>query len=325
MMQTLSQWRSTWFWLQVLVTAAASLYLLFAVDWSSLWTVIQGGLLVKLWPGPVLTFIGLALASLRWSQLLQLFRVNIKIGQAFLLYLTATFYGVVLPGVLGGDVVRVGLGARSTGEPLVKILSSALLERIFGFMAVLCIGLSGTLWLSILNENRLSQEFVLWLVPAIIFGLLAMATTLLIAGPLIQRLFGRIKVFLRFFQFLEQLFSLCKKISLRQAWNTLFVSGLFQLAEIWVYFIFSEALGISISFEYFLLIIPIVYLATALPISLGGLGVREGALVFLLASANVNANQAATLAILVYFNRLIVAVISGVIINANRWWHAYRT
>jgi hypothetical protein len=55
-----------------------------------------------------------------------------------------------------------------------------------------------------------------------------------------------------------------------------------------------------------------VYLATVLPISPGGLGVREGTLVIVLAQFGLAASDAALLAVAVFLNRVAVGAVGAV-------------
>ena len=57
---------------------------------------------------------------------------------------------------------------------------------------------------------------------------------------------------------------------------------------------------------------PIVYISTILPVSLGGLGVREGTLVYLLAKVGVLSSDAVALSFLIHFNRVAVGSIGGI-------------
>jgi glycosyltransferase 2 family protein len=70
-------------------------------------------------------------------------------------------------------------------------------------------------------------------------------------------------------------------------------------------------LRIHLPFSYFLILFPIVYLATVLPISIGGIGVREGVLVYFLSQSGVPTSDAISLSFLVYMNRMISALIGG--------------
>ncbi len=57
---------------------------------------------------------------------------------------------------------------------------------------------------------------------------------------------------------------------------------------------------------------PVTYIITTIPVSLGGLGVREGVLVYLLTQISITPSDAVTLSFLIYCNRVFVASIGGI-------------
>jgi uncharacterized protein (TIRG00374 family) len=83
--------------------------------------------------------------------------------------------------------------------------------------------------------------------------------------------------------------------------NVFLVSIFFQMNRIVITYIISLALGIDISFAYWIIIVPLVTLATMLPFSIGGLGVREGSFVFFLGQLSVNVSTAFLLSLVIFF------------------------
>jgi hypothetical protein len=92
----------------------------------------------------------------------------------------------------------------------------------------------------------------------------------------------------------------------------------FQASEIAVFVLAGSILRIDVPTAAFFAIVPVVYFATLAPISLGGLGVREGVLTWMLSKLGVPASDAVLLAFLVYLNRVLVAALGGVVQLATR-------
>jgi hypothetical protein len=74
-----------------------------------------------------------------------------------------------------------------------------------------------------------------------------------------------------------------------------------QGLAIWIYYYLGASIGIELSPMTYYTIIPIVFLVTSIPLSIGGLGIREGALVALLMSVNIDTQLAITLSLLFLF------------------------
>lgn len=80
---------------------------------------------------------------------------------------------------------------------------------------------------------------------------------------------------------------------------------------------FSVALGHPVSWEVFAVALPVALLATFVPISANGLGVREGVVVVLLARTGVPVAQAAALSLFVDVQMLPFAVLGGLVFLAE--------
>jgi glycosyltransferase 2 family protein len=72
----------------------------------------------------------------------------------------------------------------------------------------------------------------------------------------------------------------------------------FQLLILAATWALAETLGLDLDPALIAVVVPLVLIATALPISVGGFGVREGSFVALLADAGVSAADATLLSLL---------------------------
>jgi uncharacterized membrane protein YbhN (UPF0104 family) len=79
----------------------------------------------------------------------------------------------------------------------------------------------------------------------------------------------------------------------------------------------GRALGVNISLGYFFLYVPIVAALLMLPISLRGLGIREGAYVYLFAQAGVPSSLALTMGLLVYAAESATSLLGGILYAAQ--------
>jgi hypothetical protein len=74
-------------------------------------------------------------SAVRWRALLGVARVRLGVGEAFRITLESLAAGVVLPGGIGGDAMRVALVARR-GAPLGTIVAAVLLDRVIGLVTL---------------------------------------------------------------------------------------------------------------------------------------------------------------------------------------------
>ncbi len=91
---------------------------------------------------------------------------------------------------------------------------------------------------------------------------------------------------------------------------SLCLSIIAQYLIIICYIFLGLCLNIGLPISYYIPIVPVVFLATSLPISIGGLGVRESVLVYLLTLFNVDTQAAIALSLL-YFLILVILTLPG--------------
>ena len=96
--------------------------------------------------------------------------------------------------------------------------------------------------------------------------------------------------------------------------KTLGVSLVFNISLITMNYLIGLSLGDRVSIWYYFLFVPITSIVTILPVSFAGLGVREGAYVFLFTQAGMPRETALSLSLLVYVISIFTpGLIGGVI------------
>lgn len=95
------------------------------------------------------------------------------------------------------------------------------------------------------------------------------------------------------------------------------ISFVNQAMSILIVYAFGVAIGAQIDLQIILLIVPIILLIGVLPITISGLGIREGAFVVLLTAVGVSADQAFAVALLSRLGLLFPALIGGVLYAAT--------
>ena len=283
-------------------------YLMYLIDWKR---AIETVLHANPWfliAAPVVSLLAIALTSQRWRLILADSQVKYPAWQSFRGAWLGLFYGSFLPGVLGGDVLRVGMCVQYT-KCLAGIATAAiLLDRISGVVAVF-----GMLF-----------SFYLF-APGTAAILLTVDDTLLIAGLAFVGIGGLIAVlatrrlWARWFSsdakgiwgFISSMGKSLSALKNQTLVSVVSIALLAQFIETFSTFLIARAIGIDQPFTVFWAVVPLTFLIVFLPISLGGLGVREGAMVFLLARFGVPAQEAITLSFLIYLNRTLVGALGG--------------
>jgi glycosyltransferase 2 family protein len=225
----------------------------------------------------------------KWYPLLKAQGLGIPFARAARVYFAASFASMFLPTSVGADVLRTfALGARGA---LLEVGASIVVERMLGLLAslILCISV-------LLLAQALPLAFLL---PSIFGpGVALVGVTFLMLRPGWWRWLERYRD-RRWFQ-LGHRFALACMLYRRHA-GILVVVGVLSLIEqvfpIAVLWILVHALHLKVPLFALVVAVPLTLFVGRLPIAIAGIGVLEGALVYLLGLFGVSPAEALSLAL----------------------------
>jgi len=254
---------------------------------------------------------GLLISAVRWKMLLQLHGVNPTINYLNKSLLIGIFLNNFLPSSIGGDTYRAYDAATLKNSGWPKSISAILVERGTGVIGLVCFVL-----LSLFLGFRLTEFNTIFLVVIILFVLVSIFLLLLLNPRLLKPLNFLFKIkFMR--KLKDKLKSIVEAFAVFSNKKVLFVvvflSFLMQFNVILHYYFAALALKIDISFVSFLFMVPIVLLVAMIPISIGGIGIRENTTVYFLVSFGVLTSKAAIFPLLILFMLLLESIIGGVL------------
>lgn len=249
---------------------------------------------------------GYVFGSFRWWLLLKRAGIRIPFFEALSICYLGLFFNQFFPTGIGGDAVRI-YKLYQRGYAGSVSTASTIIDRLVGLLALLILS-----WLAmLLTEVKIlppTAEFLIGIAAATAFiGALLfffIPSPRIVTALVLQ--FNEQSIAGRFLKTLRA----CRTGSFRLLIAALLLSLILQSIMILVYAILARALDIDISLPILFFAIPIVFVATILPFSLGGLGVREGALVAVMGLMGVEMEQSGQLA-LAYLITLWLSIIPG--------------
>lgn len=264
------------------------------------------GTLLFLAAGLLFTFAGFVLSAWRWQRVFAVFDVHVPLRTLLAHYLAGQFVGNVLPSTIGGDVLRVSRAAKTTGTGDVAF-ASVVIERLSGFVALPLLSFVGfALEPSLLGLDRS------WIALAIAGAtVIALVLILVIAGS--PRLAGRFARHHNWTRFIGAVHVGVDRIrhEPRRSVSVLVAAIAYQLSVLTAVYCAIHALGISVPNGAVLAFLPAVASAQVLPISVSGLGIREGLLVLLLRPLDVTTGKAIGVGLLWYGMTLVVSLLGA--------------
>jgi len=220
------------------------------------------------------------LASLRWGVLLKRSQSRKKL---FSLCLIGGFFNHFMPGAVGGDAVKAYCLYKETGHGG-SSLGSVFLDRYVGYLALLSIGIIS----GVAGYSELKVLGLHWLMPALF--ILFLSGSLLFFGLRIGRRFKAIADFYDFFHDTLR--------DRRIIGKAFLLSLIIQALTILEIYCISLGLGQHPSFTALFVFVPLIVTAMAVPISISGLGLREGAFVVLFGLTGISADASAAISFL---------------------------
>jgi uncharacterized membrane protein YbhN (UPF0104 family) len=230
-------------------------------------------------PGAVILVVvgyttGQLISSVKWWTIARSGGITTPYPAALKAYFIGMFLNCFSFGMLGGDAARGILVAQ--GQPKkTEGLASVVADRIHGLIVLSCIALATS---AVMGRDRVAPD----LIQLLLLLVVGCAAGWLIGPWILPRLpfMKTTKIGLK----LQQVMAIFP----RDPQTLLVITSLsivFHLLQISLHWVMAYGMGITISFTTLLLVIPFVNIVCSLPISWNGLGVREKAYTYFLATA----------------------------------------
>jgi uncharacterized membrane protein YbhN (UPF0104 family) len=258
----------------------------------------------------VVYFLSQFLSTLRWEVLARPLGFK-KPFMVFLnFYLIGMFFNLFAPGTVGGDISRIyylgrdeeGGREKDWGGITLNATVSVFVDRVIGMMVLV--------WLGALGLILFPQYAVPSAVRLLTF---ALALGFIVGGlliPVLRRILPdvgystvvKLRVALR---------------SYRARWQAIpqaiALSFVIHLIQAWIHLLIGRAIHIEIPFSYCIILYPLVGTFAAIPITLNGLGLREGGYLFLLAVIGINSEKAIAFGVLLFLAIAADSLVGGVV------------
>jgi uncharacterized protein (TIRG00374 family) len=214
---------------------------------------------------------------------------------------------------MGGDAAKAYYTARDSDDTA-GAASAVLMSRITSFVGMLLIALPAL----VILHSQFTEQLVIWflllsllLIAAIIASVL---TAIFLPRLLSRSLKGKWtqhRMFLKFLEVGEALSSTVRRP--RSLFSATLFGILFWGTSFLNYYAYALALGLHVPLTFYVIAIPFVSIIAALPISINGFGVREGAFVYLFTLIRVPTTISLSLALLMDTQVLLFGLIGGCI------------
>ncbi len=253
------------------------------------------------------------LCLVRWRIFLRVAGVAAGWRESAGVFFAGLFANLFLPGGAGGDLVKIGL-LKGRGHEASRAALSVMMDRFCGSASMILVGMTLIIW----RKDWLAQSPAIGAVMngiLIYLGGLALVillTVVLSARGVTKRLPARAPGREKLIELSEAYFRFATDAR-RSLW-ALAVSTTMLVLYFLTYVLAARACGLATPVGDLLAIMPAVDILAGMPVSLGGVGVREGAFVILLGElAGVAPAVAISVSLTGYFLSVLWAVPGAVL------------
>jgi len=291
------------------VSVALLAFFLSRVDIIHFFRVLSAAQFYYIAAAMLIYLFGQLISSLRWALLARTLGFRNPYRDFAAIYFIGMFFSLFTPSTVGGDVGRVFYLARDGANdkggkagPVASATVSVLVDRAVG-MAVL-------IWIGAIVVAAFP---VYDLGPAIRYVTFAIAAGFVVGFfslPILSRLLeGRDNRILRALHLAVE--------NYRHHWRALVqamaLSLIVHALQSWIHVLLGRSLGIEIPWSYAFIVYPLVGTFSALPVSLNGIGLREGGYLFLLRHIGVGSERAIAFGLLWFIVVVLDSLIGGMI------------
>ncbi len=276
-----------------------------------------GDRLMSVTPLPIVMAVVLHFAAVlsgvaRWQVLLRARGISQPFPWLFRSFLIGRFIGAFTPSTTGLDGWRAFEVARRTGD-IAGSASVIVVEKLFGLvgMALVCAVLAPMGALDQLGPTAL--PIALSIAGGSAFGLWILSSA---ERTRVLARFAPKFVRARALKFAEALAT--QELNRARVMSALGLGVLSHVSISAVFAATGAALDVNASLVSLLAVGNAITIAVLLPISLGGVGVREGVAVMLLAGVGVSTSDAVLIALLGYVTGQVPAILGGVLLMLDR-------
>lgn len=301
-------------WFRIVVSGGLLYWIIQDASLSRIFSVIGTAIPMMLAVAVVMAALGYLISVARWRVLLAAQGTEARFGFLLKSYVIAAFFNNILPSTVGGDTLRVYDSWRAHGDKAGAVLV-VLVDRLLGVSSLALFASVGFVGLGLQVGGRGIWSALLWT------GIVSLP----LAGVVlfVPRLRCRAVSFVR--QLVcrfEPLAEIVEKIRIAlsrfdENRGALGRAGgwslLLQTNVVVYYFVLAWSVGIELSFLTFVFVVPVAILVTMIPITINGLGLREGIWAGLLGLHGIATEQAVALAWLVYGLILLQGLVGGVV------------
>jgi glycosyltransferase 2 family protein len=249
-------------------------------------------------------------SALRWTVLARPLGFETRYRDLSFYYLIGMFFNLFAPSTVGGDVTRVYYLARDGEKEHEKGWVTSTVPAAVSVFMDRALGMAVLVWLGAVGLVLFPD----YAVPSAIRSLTFVLALALAGGAVLMPLLRAVLP--------DDGHPMVVKLRLAMRayhahWGVIpqaiLLSFVLHLVQAWMHLLLGRALQINVPFSFCIILYPLVGTFAALPISLNGIGLREGGYLFLLGVIGVTAEKSIAFGLLLFLIVIVDSLIGGLL------------
>ena len=271
----------------------------------------------------LLAFALIWVSCVKWRLFLRASGNDASLWVLFRLYVIGYFFNLFLPSFIGGDIARSYQLGQELGKQRDAFVST-FMERFTGLLAMAALG---TIFVCIGTQATAGLElavsfigFVALVLALVCFSERIGKVALRLATYLVQRIFPSKLGFktIALMEKCDRAFAFCRSKPALMV-NSLLLSFVFHVLTVLNTEVAALAIGWhSVPFSGLFIVTPLVLLVSMVPLTPNGLGLQEGAFLFLLGRIGASQGEGLAVGLLLRVKVIIIGLIGGLFLLTQR-------
>jgi len=276
--------------LKIIISLSLLIYLLSKIEWEKSLSTIQNANFFWLGLAVILSIFDNILLTYKWNLLLKVRGKIVSFWRLFSINMIGGFWGLFLPSSLSTDVVRGYYLIKTSSDKAISV-TSIFVDRLFALLGLIvfvsiALFFSGDIFKDLYLETYIIIFLILIVIGFIIFNSNYFSNVLNLLDEKLgkKKLFGKvIKLRIALIEYIKYPLTLT---------YSFFLSLIVQLFRVFWYIIIAWAFNVNIPLVYYFIFCPLIIVVLMIPVSIGGLGVREGTFVTFFTMAGMSLDEA---------------------------------
>ncbi|HEY3132671.1 MAG TPA: lysylphosphatidylglycerol synthase transmembrane domain-containing protein [Acidobacteriota bacterium] len=294
------------------VTSILLYFLYSKIDWHEFRTILQRANFFWFAVALGLHYASYFWSTERWKIILHNFKIDAPFGKLVKVTFIGGFFNLFLPSMVGGDFFKAFYLARDRKQPFTTTLTSTILDRSAGFLALLVIG---TTFAAV---HSVSVKGVpIFPTVAALTGVFVLANVVIFSESLhrwldsVLRNRGMTRAVERLDAVADGLKTLSKNSD--ALIKSLLISFGVQFIVVLIVWFVGLALHTQVAFIYFLIFVPLINVITMFPVTINGIGLREGVFYLFFSPVGMSREACISLGLLYYLVVVLTALPGGIL------------